>query len=137
MMNNTGSYATNIFTLFIDTIYKHRSFSFMTAYANKKTEDALVKNSDGSFTGVKLQISHGLNLLKEYLLSKTIEASSRYTNISLAKDITGKGTENQDTRGLFKYILGHHLKVQTDLKLAITGFKTNQLLYRFQIDIHF
>ena len=136
-MNNTSSYATNISTLFIYAIYKHRGFSFMTAYANKNIEDALVKNSDLSCTRVQVQISHGLNLRKGYLLSKTIEASSRYTNISSAKDVTGKGTENQYTLGLSKYISGHCLKVQTELKLAITSFKTNQLQNRFQIDIHF
>tara|TARA_B110000091_G_scaffold195124_1_gene221509 strand:- start:114 stop:1322 length:1209 start_codon:yes stop_codon:yes gene_type:complete len=137
MINDTGLYATNISTLFIDAMYKHKGFSFMAEYANRDAEDALAKNSDGSLTGDEVQIGHGLNLQTGYLLSKTVEASARYTNISLDQDITGKGAENQYTIGLSKYIAGHSLKVQTDLSYTDIGFKTNQLLYRIQVDIHF
>jgi hypothetical protein len=45
--------------------------------------------------------------------------------------------ENQYTLGLSKYIAGHKLKVQTDVSyLDIIG-KTNELLFRLQVDIHF
>ncbi len=138
MLNNTGGfYSTNISTLFIDTMYKHKGFSFMGEYANRNAEDALAKNSDGSLTGDKVQVGNGLNLQTGYLLSKTLEVSARYTNISLDKTITGKGAENQYTIGLSKYIAGHSLKVQTDLSYTDIGFKTNQLLLRLQVDIHF
>jgi phosphate-selective porin OprO/OprP len=39
--------------------------------------------------------------------------------------------------GLSKYIARHRLKVQTDLNYTVTGFKTNQLLYRIQVDLNF
>jgi phosphate-selective porin OprO/OprP len=137
MLNDTGFYSTNISTLFIDAMYKHKGFSLMAEYANRDAKDPLAKNSDGSLTGDEVQIGHGLNIQTGYLLSKTVEVSGRYTNISLAKDITGKSTENQYTLGLSKYIAGHSLKVQTDLSYTDIGFKTNQLLYRLQVDIHF
>jgi phosphate-selective porin OprO/OprP len=137
MMNGRGFYAINISILFIDTMYKHKGFYFMAEYANKNTEDALVKSSDGSLTGAEVQIGHRLSLQTGYLLSKTVEASAQYTNISLDKDITGKGTENKYTLGLSKYIARHRLKVQTDLNYTVTGFKTNQLLYRIQVDLNF
>jgi hypothetical protein len=137
MLNDTGYYSTNISTLFIDAIYKHKGFSLMAEYANRDAKDPLAKNSDGSLTGDEVQIGHGLNIQTGYLLSKTIEVSGRYTNISLDKNITGKSAENQYTLGLSKYIAGHKLKVQTDLSYTDIGFKTNQLLYRLQVDIHF
>jgi phosphate-selective porin OprO/OprP len=137
MLNDMGFYSTNISTLFIDAIYKHKGFSFMAEYANRDAKDPLAKNSDGSFTGDEVQIGHGLNIQTGYLLSKTVEVSGRYTNISLDKNITGKSAENQYTLGLSKYIAGHKLKVQTDLSYTDIGFKTNQLLYRLQVDIHF
>jgi len=137
MLNDTGYYSTNISTLFIDAMYKHKGFSFMAEYANRDAQDPLAKNSDGSLTGDEVQIGHGLNIQTGYLLSKTIEVSGRYTNISLDKNITGKSAENQYTLGLSKYIAGHKLKVQTDLSYTDIGFKTNQLLYRLQVDIHF
>ena len=137
MLNDTGFYSTNISTLFIDAIYKHKGFSLMAEYANRDAKDPLAKNSDGSLTGDEVQIGHGLNIQTGYLLSKTVEVSGRYTNISLDKNITGKSAENQYTLGLSKYIAGHKLKVQTDLSYTDIGFKTNQLLYRLQVDIHF
>jgi hypothetical protein len=118
-------------------MYKHNGFSLMAEYANRNADDAFAKNSDGSLTGDEVQVGNGLNLQTGYLISKTIEISGRYTNISLDKNITGKDAENQYTLGLSKYISGHQLKVQTDLSYTDIGFKTNQLLYRLQVDIHF
>ena len=137
MMNDTGFYSTNISTLFMDAMYKHKGFSFMAEYANRNAEDALAKNADGTLTGDEVQVGVGLNLQTGYLLSKTLEVSGRYTNITLDRNITGKGAENQYTLGVSKYISGHQLKVQTDLSYTDIGFKTNQLLFRLQVDIHF
>ena len=137
MTNDIGFYETNISTLFVDAIYKHKGFSLMAEYANRDAADPYAKNSDGSLTGVEVQVGNGLNVQSGYLLSKTVELSTRYTNIALNKSITGKGSENQYTLGLSKYIAGHKLKVQTDLSYTDIGFKTNQLLYRVQVDIHF
>ena len=137
MINDTGFYETNISTLFVDAMYKHKGFSLMAEYANRDAADPYAKNSDGSLTGAEVQVGNGLNVQSGYLLSKTVELSTRYTNIALNKSITGKGSENQYTLGLSKYIAGHKLKVQTDLSYTDIGFKTNQLLYRVQVDIHF
>jgi len=137
MINDTGFYETNISTLFVDAIYKHKGFSLMAEYANRDAADPYAKNSDGSLTGSEVQVGNGLNVQSGYLFSKTVELSARYTNIALNKSITGKGSENQYTLGLSKYIAGHKLKVQTDLSYTDIGFKTNQLLYRVQVDIHF
>ena len=130
-------YQTNISTLFIDAMYKHKGFSFMGEYAYRDAADPIAKNSDGTLTGDIVQVGNGLNLQTGYLLSKTLEVSARYTNITLDENITGKGAENQYTLGLSKYIIGHKLKVQTDLSYTDIGFKSNQLMYRFQVDIHF
>ena len=137
MLNDTGFYSTNISTLFMDAMYKHQGFSFMAEYANRNAADALARNSDGSLTGDEVQVGAGLNLQTGYLVSKTVEVSARYTNITLDRNITGKAAENQYTLGVSKYIAGHKLKVQTDVSYTDIGFKTNQLLYRLQVDIHF
>ena len=137
MANDVGYFSTNISTLFMDAMFKYKGFSLMAEYADRKADDVFAKNADGSLTGDVVQVGNGLNLQSGYLLSKTVEISARYTNISLDKAITGKGAENQYTLGLSKYISGHSLKVQTDLSYTDIGFKTNQLLYRIQVDIHF
>ena len=135
--SSANFYQTNISTLYIDAMYKHKGFSFMAEYANRDAVDPFAKNSDGTLTGDEVQVGNGLNLQSGYMLSKTVEVSGRYTNISLDKTITGKGAENQYTLGLSKYIAGHSLKVQTDLSYTDIGFDTNQLLFRLQVDIHF
>lgn len=109
----------------------------MGEYANRDAKDPFAKNSDGSLTGDIVQVGNGLNLQTGYLLSKTVEVSGRYTNIQLDQDIVGKAPENQYTLGLSKYIAGHKLKIQTDISYLDTTDKSNQLMLRFQVDIHF
>ena len=137
MTNDTGFYSTNISTVFVDAMYKHKGFSVMAEYAYRDAEDAFAKNSDGTLTGHEVQVGNALNLQTGYLLSKTLEISGRYTNIDWDSDITGKGAENQYTLGLSKYIVGHKLKVQTDVSYLDLASKTNQFMYRLQVDIHF
>ena len=137
MTNDTGFYSTNISTVFVDAMYKHKGFSVMAEYAYRDAEDAFAKNSDGTLTGDVVQVGNALNLQTGYLLSKTLEISGRYTNIDWDSDITGKGAENQYTLGLSKYIVGHKLKVQTDVSYLDLATKTNQFMYRLQVDIHF
>ena len=137
MTNDTGFYSTNISTVFVDAMYKHKGFSLMAEYAYRDAEDAFAKNSDGSLTGDEVQVGNALNLQTGYLLSKNLEISGRYTNIDWDSDITGKGAENQYTLGLSKYIVGHKLKVQTDVSYLDLATKTNQFMYRLQVDIHF
>jgi phosphate-selective porin OprO/OprP len=137
MTNDTGFYSTNISTVFVDAMYKHKGFSVMAEYAYRDAEDAFAKNSDGTLTGDLVQVGNALNLQTGYLLSKTLEISGRYTNIDWDSDITVKGSENQYTLVLSKYIVGHKLKVQTDVSYLDLATKTNQFMYRLQVDIHF
>ena len=137
MANDVGFYETNISTIFVDAMFKYKGFSFMGEYANRDAKDPFAKNSDGSLTGDIVQVGNGLNLQTGYLLSKTVEVSGRYTNIKLDQDIVGKAPENQYTLGLSKYIAGHKLKIQTDISYLDTTDKSNQLMLRFQVDIHF
>ena len=142
MANDVGFYETNINTLFIDAMFKYKGFSFMAEYADRDAKDPFIKNSDGTFVldadGEKtaVQVGKGINLQTGYLLNKDWEISGRYTNIELDK-ITRKSPENQYTLGISKYIVGHKLKVQSDVSyLSIEG-SNNELMYRLQFDIHF
>ena len=137
MFNDIGLYETTISTLFIDAMFKYKGFSFMGEYANRDAEDPLAKNADGSLTGNQVQVGSGLNLQTGYLFENNWEISGRYTSIELDKNITGKNPENQYTLGLSKYIVGHKLKVQTDLSYLSIDGRNNELMYRLQLDVHF
>ena len=137
MFNDTGFYETNINTLFIDAMFKYKGFSFMAEYADRNAKDPFAKNSDGSLTGDEVQVGNGINLQTGYLLNNDWEISGRYTNIELDKNITGKNPENQYTVGISKYIVGHKLKVQSDISYLSLDGSNNELMYRLQFDIHF
>ncbi len=130
-------FETNINTVFLDAMFKYNGVSLMAEYSDRTASDAFAKNSDGSLTGDEVQVGKGLNLQMGYLFNNDIELSGRYTHIELDKNITGKNPENQYTLGLSKYIVGHKLKVQTDIShLEIEG-SNNKLMYRLQVDFHF
>lgn len=136
MTNDTGFFETNINTLFIDAMFKYNGFSFMGEYANRDAKDAYAKNADGSLTGAEVQVGNGLNLQTGYLFKSNWEVAGRYTNIAYDKTITGRDIENQYTLGVSKYIVGHKLKVQSDISYLDFG-SNDKLMYRLQFDIHF
>jgi len=136
MENDMGFYETDINTIFIDAMFKYKGFSFMGEYAHREADDAIAKNSDGTLSGDEVQIGNGINLQTGYLLARNWEVSGRFTNIKLDQGITGRNPQSQYTLGLSKYIVGHKLKVQTDLSyLSEEG--NNSLMWRLQVDIHF
>lgn len=137
MANDVGFYETDIQTLFVDAMFKYKGFSLMAEYADRNADDPLAKNSDGSLTGDEVQVGNGLNIQAGYLLPSNWEVSGRYTNIELDKNITGKVPENQYTLGLSRFIVGHKLKVQTDLSLLQKDGSNDGWMYRLQFDIHF
>ena len=137
MENDMGFYQTNINTWFVDSMFKYKGFSLMTEYANRTADDPIAKNSDGTETGDIVQVGNGLNIQTGYLFPSNWEVSGRYTNIQLDKNITGKVPENQYTLGLSRYIVGHKLKVQTDLSLLTKDGSSDQWMYRLQFDLHF
>ncbi|WP_308991651.1 porin [Mariniflexile litorale] len=135
--NEESFFETNINTLYIDAMFKYLGFSFMGEYAQRDAKDPYAKNSDGSLTGAEVQVGNGLNMQAGYLFKSNWEISGRYTNIELNKTVTGKDAENQYTLGVSKYIVGHKLKVQSDISYLDIANSNNQLLYRLQFDIHF
>jgi hypothetical protein len=137
METDSGFFETNINTLFVDAMFKYKGISFMAEYADRNASDPFAKNSDNTLTGDVVQIGKGLNLQSGILCKNNWEVSVRYTNVKLDKEITGKRPENQYTLGLSKYIVGHSLKVQSDVSYLDVNSGNNELIYRLQFDIHF
>ncbi|MBA4745503.1 MAG: porin [Muricauda sp.] len=137
MFNDTGLYQTNISTLFLDFMFKYNGFSLMGEYANRDADNPIAVNSDNTETGDVVQVGRGLNLQSGYLFKNNWEVSARYTNIKLDYGITGKTPETQYTLGLSKYIVGHKLKVQSDLSYLNIDDGFDTLMYRLQVEVHF
>jgi phosphate-selective porin OprO/OprP len=130
-------FETNINTLFIDAMFKYKGFSLMAEYADRDAKDPISKNSDGTETGDVVQVGKGLNIQSGYLFKNNWEISGRYSSAELNKNITGIDPEHQYTLGVSKFIVGHSLKVQSDISLLDIANNSDQFLYRLQFDIHF
>jgi phosphate-selective porin OprO/OprP len=137
MENDLGFYETDIKTFFVDAMFKYKGFSFMGEYADRNAADPYAKNSDNSLTGDVVQVGKALNLQSGYLFKNNYEVAGRFTHIELDKTITGKNPENQYTLGMSKYIVGHKLKVQTDVSYLTVDKGTDQVMWRLQLDLHF
>ena len=137
MVTDTGFYETNINTLFIDAMFKYKGFSFMAEYADRDAKDPIAKNSDGTVTGDVVQVGKGINLQSGYLFKNNWEISGRYSSVELDESITGVMPEYQYTFGLSKFIVGHSLKVQTDVSFVDVANLGDEVLLRLQCDIHF
>ena len=135
METANGFHETNINTLFIDAMFKYNGFSLMAEYAKRDADDPTYIDSEGDTKAV--QVGNGLNLQAGYLLDSDWEVSGRYTNIELDKTITGRDAENQYTLGVSRYIVGHKLKVQSDISLLQVDNSNDNWMYRLQFDIHF
>ncbi len=137
MVNDIGFFKTDINTVFLDAMFKYRGFSLMGEYAHRTATDPIAKNGDGTLTGDVVLVGDGLNLQTGYLFKTNWEVSGRFTNIKLNQDITGRNPQKQYTLGLSKYIVGHKLKVQTDLSYLSENAGRDELMYRLQVEVHF
>ncbi|MBL4703505.1 MAG: porin [Flavobacteriales bacterium] len=136
MYNDAGYYETNINTIFADLMFKYKGFSVMAEYAKKDAENAQARNLDGTLTGDYVYEGTGMNIQLGYLFKKNIEVSGRFTNITPSEEIA-KEPINMYTMGVSRYIVGHKLKVQSDISYTIEEGKDDNLMYRLQIDLHF
>ncbi|CAM3362372.1 porin [Aequorivita lipolytica] len=137
MRNDIGFHKTNISTVFIDAMFKYNGFSFMGEYSYRDATNPIAKNSDGTTTGLEVYTGQALNFQSGYLFKSNWEIAGRFTSIMPKTNLSSNETQNQFTLGGSKYIVGHKLKVQTDLTYASTGGASNFLEYRLGFDLHF
>jgi len=129
MVNTTtpeGFDQANVNTVFIDAMFKYKGISFMGEYANRDTNEN---------TTASVKTGNSTNLQAGYLFKSNWEVAGRYTNVKF----NGAGlSTNYYTLGASKYIVGHKLKVQSDITYNdVTGSDAGGLEYRLQFDIHF
>ncbi|WP_067144951.1 porin [Pseudotamlana agarivorans] len=134
--NNNALYKTNINTVFVDAMFKFRGFSFMFEYADRTADDPFAKNTDGSLTGDIVEAGNALNFQSGYLFPSNWEVSGRYTDLNMSA-FTMQNSKDMYTLGVSKYIVGHKLKIQSDLSYIKTYSGTNEILARLQMEVHF
>lgn len=139
IINSNGDYVgKTINTSFADLMFKYKGFSLMIEMANRLTSDnnPNVYDVDDSTVVGTYFTGYGFNAQAGYLFKSNWEIAGRYTMIT-PQSTSGNANETEYGLALSKYIVGHKLKVQTDLGYRqITG-NDDKLFWRIQFDIHF
>jgi len=137
--DDEGLYQTDINTVFVDGIFKFKGNSFMFEYASRTADDPIVKNSDGTQTGDYVRIGNSINLQAGHLFPSNWEIAGRYTNTYMEYPILDgvHNTTDMYTLGVSRFIVGHKLKVQSDISYLDIAPNNNEVMIRLQMDIHF
>ncbi len=131
--DDDGNYVENSLTAFMaDMIFKYRGFSFMAEYANKSADKQIVGTSKKFNTG------DGFNASAGYLFKNNVEVAARYTSIRMDDEFSGLKDEDEVTLGLSKYIVGHKLKIQTDVsRNTRPDIDDGKYRFRMQLEVQF
>ncbi|WP_066756600.1 porin [Crocinitomix algicola] len=142
--NLDGSYAgETLYTFFGDLMFKYKGLSVMVEYAHKTTEDgtpSVFDKYNENFLIGRHYTGKGVNVQAGWLFKNNYELTTRFTQINPNSSIEKE--EKEYTIGLSKYIVGHKLKVQTDLSYRSNSNEfgdgvDDQLFWRVQVDLHF
>jgi len=143
--SNLGSYMfradgslfeTDITTLFVDTMIKYSGFSLMGEYAYRRADKIEATEMDGSKTGAVVGAGSAVNIQSSYLFKNNVEMVVRYTALDF-EPITRLSDLKQLTFGVSKYVVGHSLKVQTDLSFSQSDNQKDFVQFRTGFDLHF
>lgn len=138
MIRTDGSiYGTDQTTIFADAMFKYSGFSFMGEYAKRTADDEVATEADGvTPTGDIVLTGNALNLQAGYLFKNNYEIAARFTTVEF-EDITVQLPRNQYTLGVNKFIVGHKLKVQSDISYTSIDGNNANITYRLGFDLHF
>lgn len=133
-----GYFEPTISTFIADMMFKYKGLSIMAEYALRSADKDTIQmiNDDLSITTANVQVGSGVNVQLGYMFKKNYELVGRYTQI-VPGNILNKNQYEQYTFGISKFIVGHKLKVQTDVSWLTTNHSSdNNLMYRLQFELH-
>ncbi len=138
MIRTDGSiYETDQTTIFADAMFKYNGFSFMGEYANRTADEVIATEANGTTpTGDIVLTGNALNLQAGYLFKSNYEIAARFTTLDYENE-TGALPTEQYTLGASKYIVGHKLKVQSDISYTTLDGNDDNITFRLGFDIHF
>lgn len=133
VVDDSGEYVENSLTTFMaDMMFKYRGWSILAEYAYKTGEE------DRDDISRKFRTGNGLSVQSGYLFDNNVELSGRYTFVRQDNSFSGINDTDYYTLGLSKYIVGHSLKVQTDISYITTpGANEGEIQYRAQVEMQF
>ena len=140
MFRSDGSlYETDITTIFADAMFKYNGFSLMAEYAKRTADNPVATETDGvtpTPDGNIVLTGNALNLQAGYLFKNNYEVAGRFTTVDY-EAITETLPTKQYTLGVNKFIVGHKLKVQSDISYTSVDDNKDNITFRLGFDIHF
>lgn len=134
-LGNFLSDTRDLHTVFVDAMFKYRGFSAMAEYANKTAPDGpVVLRSDEGNILETFVTGNATNVQAGYVFKNNWEVASRYTSYN-PTDAIGANDEDHYTLGLSKYIVGHSLKVQSDITLQQRAGREDRYQFRLQMEV--
>jgi hypothetical protein len=135
--NDKTIFETNQTTIFLDAMYKYNGVSFMGEYAKRTADSVIATEADGvTPTGDVVLTGNALNLQLGYLFKNNYELAGRFTSVEY-EAITESIPSKQYTLGINKYLVGHKLKVQSDISYSSLDGEKDNITFRLGFDIHF
>lgn len=124
-------------SIFADFMFKYSGFSMMGEYVVKDTKDrssVYVDEESGAplgyyFTGAALNLQAG------WMFKNNVEIAGRYARIVPTNTNIGVN-ENHYFLALSKFVVGHKLKIQTDLGYIQKDLIDDGVMWRVQFDVH-
>ena len=129
-------YQTNITTQFIDLVLKYEGFSLMAEYADRSATNPIAVELNGTETGDIVTVGSAINMAVGYFISEKTEVAGRYTALNYA-DVTGTSPVTMYTLGLNKFVVGHKLKVQSDISYSTKNGESDAIIFRTGFELHF
>lgn len=138
MIRTDGTiYETDQTTIFADAMFKYNGFSFMGEYAKRTADNEIATELDGlTPTGDIVLTGNAVNLQAAYLFKSNYEIVGRFTTLEY-EDITTALPTRQYTLGFNKFVVGHKLKVQSDISYTSLDGNDDNITFRLGFDIHF
>ena len=127
----------NLYTWFVDAVYKHNGFSATAEYADRQTEgNSVVERDVNGEVTQSFYTGKALTGQLSYIFKNNFEFAGRGTMVNQDPD-TERLDIRQYTIGASKYIVGHSLKAQTDLTFTDYLGGIDVWSFRFQVEMAF
>lgn len=135
--NDKTIFETNQTTIFLDAMYKYNGVSFMGEYAKRTADSVIATEADGvTPTGDVVLTGNALNLQLGYLFKNNYEIAARFTTVDY-EAVTETLPSEQYTLGFNRFLVGHKLKVQSDISYTTLDGQKDNITFRLGFDIHF
>lgn len=140
IVNDQGELQTQSLTsVFADVIWKYNGWSALGEYFYKTAPDPIVMDSTNTDVTNAYYTGTGFSAQLGYVFKSNWELAGRFSHVNPDENVDLKlGDQTQYTLGLSRYILGHSLKVQSDITYSVYEFQPNadnNWQFRFQMEI--